>query len=44
MKLMIHEGSTGDKCVVLDDLILTKDMPTTAGSKMLEGTYKQTTN
>ncbi len=28
-----------DKAVVLDDMILTKDMPTTAGSKMLEG-YK----
>lgn len=26
-----------DKAVVLDDMILTKDMPTTAGSKMLEG-------
>ena len=37
MKLMIHEGSTGEKRVVLDDLILTKDMPTTAGSKMLDG-------
>ena len=37
MKLMINEGSTGAKRVVLDDLILTKDMPTTAGSKMLAG-------
>lgn len=26
-----------DKAVVLDDMILTRDMPTTAGSKMLEG-------
>lgn len=26
-----------DKAVILDDMILTKDMPTTAGSKMLEG-------
>lgn len=39
MKLMITEGSTGTKNLVLDDLILTKDLPTTAGSKMLEG-YK----
>ncbi len=28
-----------DKAIVLDDMILTKEMPTTAGSKMLEG-YK----
>lgn len=27
----------GGKCIVLDDMILTKDMPTAAGSKMLEG-------
>lgn len=27
---------SSDKAVVLDDMILTKDMPTTAGSKMLE--------
>ena len=37
MKLMIHEGSAGEKRVALDDLILTKDLPTTAGSKMLDG-------
>lgn len=39
MKLMINEGHTGEKCLVLDDLILTQDLPTTAGSKMLDG-YK----
>ena len=39
MKLKINEGSTGEKCLVLDDLILTQDLPTTAGSKMLDG-YK----
>jgi aspartyl-tRNA(Asn)/glutamyl-tRNA(Gln) amidotransferase subunit A len=39
MKLMINEGSTGAKNLVLDDLILTRDLPTTAGSKMLDG-YK----
>ena len=33
MKLMIHEGSVGAKRVALDDMILTKDLPTTAGSK-----------
>ncbi|MBQ8759469.1 MAG: hypothetical protein IJZ20_07230 [Clostridia bacterium] len=31
-----NESASGMK-VVLDDMILTKDMPTTAGSKMLEG-------
>ena len=38
MKLYLakNEGAAG-KAVVLDDMILTKDMPTTAGSKMLEG-------
>ncbi len=28
---------TGDKIIVADDMLLTIDMPTTAGSKMLEG-------
>lgn len=32
-----------DKAVVLDDMILTKDLPTTAGSKMLDG-YKSLFN
>ncbi len=27
----------GDKLIIADDMILTKDLPTTAGSKMLEG-------
>lgn len=37
MKLMINEGSAGEKRLVLDDLILTTELPTTAGSKMLDG-------
>jgi len=37
MKLMINEGSAGEKRVALDDMILTCDLPTTAGSKMLDG-------
>ena len=37
MKLMINEGSAGEKRVALDDMILTRDLPTTAGSKMLDG-------
>ncbi len=37
MKLFITQGGTGAKSVVLDDMILTKSMPTTAGSKMLDG-------
>ena len=44
MKLYITEnGTPSAKSVVLDDLILTKDMPTTAGSKMLDG-YKSLFN
>ena len=44
MKLYITEnGTPSEKSVILDDLILTKDMPTTAGSKMLEG-YKSLFN
>ncbi len=31
------KNDVSGKAVVLDDMILTKDMPTTAGSKMLEG-------
>ncbi len=34
---LIKKDVKSDKAVVLDDMILTKDMPTTAGSKMLEG-------
>lgn len=38
MKLFTAKNDiTSDKKIVLDDMILTKDMPTTAGSKMLEG-------
>lgn len=37
MKVYINEGSqSGSKRVVLDDMILTTALPTTAGSKMLE--------
>lgn len=36
-------GVKTDKAIVLDDMILTKDMPTTAGSRMLEG-YKSLFN
>lgn len=37
MKIYINEGShSGSKRVVLDDMILTTALPTTAGSKMLE--------
>ena len=38
MKYYLSEASAANgKRVVLDDMILTKDLPTTAGSKMLEG-------
>ena len=38
MKYYLSEASAAnEKRVVLDDMILTKDLPTTAGSKMLEG-------
>lgn len=37
MKYYLSEASANGKAVVLDDMILTKDLPTTAGSKMLEG-------
>ena len=36
MKVYINEGSLSGKRVVLDDMILTTALPTTAGSKMLE--------
>ena len=40
MRLYINESpSQADKKVVLDDMILTTSLPTTAGSKMLDG-YK----
>lgn len=35
--LLTEQASTAGKSVVFDDMILTKDLPTTAGSKMLEG-------
>ena len=34
---LVKKDVTAEKAVVLDDMILTKDMPTTAGSKMLDG-------
>ena len=38
MKLYMTKNSVDpSKAVSLDDMMLTKDMPTTAGSKMLEG-------
>ena len=37
MKLYNVKCESGARAVVLDDMILTKDMPTTAGSKMLSG-------
>ena len=35
-KFMTPLGITGDKAVAIDDTILTREMPSTAGSKMLE--------
>lgn len=37
MELYLAKGEQGKKNVVLDDLFLTCDIPTTAGSKMLDG-------
>ena len=37
MKLYNYKSEGGARAVVLDDMILTKDIPTTAGSKMLSG-------
>lgn len=37
MKLYNVKCESGARAVILDDMILTKDMPTTAGSKMLGG-------
>ena len=37
MKLYTVKNDITDKSVILDDMILTKDMPTAGGSKMLEG-------
>ena len=34
---LVKKDVTAEKAVVLDDMILTKDMPTTAGSKMRDG-------
>ena len=37
MKLFLEKSKASENAIVLDDMILTRDMPTTAGSKMLEG-------
>ncbi len=37
MKLFLEKSKAGENAIVLDDMILTRDMPTTAGSKMLDG-------
>lgn len=37
MKLYISKSEPAEKNVVVDDMILTTDMPTSAGSKMLDG-------
>ena len=34
---MIKQETADAKAIVVDDMFLTTDMPTTAGSKMLEG-------
>ena len=33
----VKKDTTSDKIIVADDMLLTTDMPTTAGSKMLDG-------
>ena len=37
MKMYIAETEKSVKNIVVDDMILTTDMPTSAGSKMLDG-------
>ncbi len=37
MELYLAKGEKGEKTVALDDLFLTRTLPTTAGSKMLDG-------
>ena len=37
MKLYISETAKADKNIAVDDMMLTTDMPTSAGSKMLDG-------
>ena len=37
MNLYLSKSSSQEHGVIVDDMILTKDMPTSAGSKMLEG-------
>ncbi len=37
MELYLAKGTQGEKTVILDDLFLSRDLPTTAGSKMLDG-------
>ena len=37
MKLFLEKSKASENAIVLDDMILTRDMPTTAGSKMLDG-------
>lgn len=37
MELYLAKGEVGEKTVVADDLFLTRTLPTTAGSKMLDG-------
>ena len=37
MEFYLAKGEQGKKSVAFDDLFLTRTMPTTAGSKMLDG-------
>ena len=37
MKLYVSQSSAAAGCVAVDDMILTTDQPTAAGSKMLDG-------